>query len=288
MQTVERIHEVRGASREARARGQRVALVPTMGFLHEGHAALLHRARELADLVVVSIFVNPTQFGPHEDLERYPRDLEGDRKLCRSAGVDLIFAPPVNEMYPVGFLTHVDVEGLTQPLCGASRPGHFRGVATVVAKLFLAVEPDVAVFGEKDYQQLQVVRRMVRDLNLAVEIVGVPTVREPGGLARSSRNAYLSAEERDRALSLYRALEGAQALVSRGEDRPAAVEMAARNILEAAGAQVEYAEVRDPETLERAEHVAPRALLALAAYVGRTRLIDNRILVAPRARTEEA
>jgi len=287
MQTLERIHEVREASRAARAQGRRVALVPTMGYLHEGHLALMRRARELAGLTVVSIFVNPTQFGPNEDFERYPRDLERDAELCRSAGVDVIFVPGVAEMYPAGFQTHVDVGGLTQPLCGASRPGHFRGVATVVAKLFLAAEPDIAVFGEKDYQQLQVVRRMALDLNLPVEVEGVPTVREPDGLARSSRNAYLVGEDRRRALCLVRSLERAQELVSGGEDRPAAVEAAVRDILEAAGARVDYAEVRHPETLERVERVAPRAVLALAAHVGNTRLIDNRVLVAPRARSEE-
>ncbi|MDW7709056.1 MAG: pantoate--beta-alanine ligase [Deferrisomatales bacterium] len=281
MVTVQRGDEVRGVSRAARAGGARVALVPTMGCLHEGHLELVRAAKGLAGLTVVSIFVNPTQFGPGEDFDRYPRALERDAALLRAEGVDVLFAPPVEEMYPPGFGTFVNVERLAEPLCGARRPGHFRGVATVVAKLFHAVEPDVAVFGEKDYQQLQVIRRMVTDLQMPVTVVGVPTVREADGLALSSRNTYLTGPEREQALGLHRALERAQGLMDAGEERPEALEEAARGVLEAAGLRVDYAEVRHPETLERMDRAAPRALLALAAYAGQTRLIDNRVLVAP-------
>jgi pantoate--beta-alanine ligase len=288
LQTVDTVRGVRGASRAAKASGKRVALVPTMGCLHEGHLVLVRRARELADFVVVSIFVNPTQFGPGEDFDRYPRALERDRELLRAEGVDLVFAPPVGEMYPAGFQTYVAVESLSKPLCGARRPGHFRGVATVVAKLFCAVEPDVAVFGEKDYQQLQVIRRMAADLDLSVAVEGVPTVREPDGLAMSSRNTYLSAEERRSALGLSRALARAQELVDAGEVRPSALEASARAVLEEAGLRIDYAEVRHPETLEPMKSAAPRALLALAAFAGTTRLIDNRVLVAPQAPKRES
>lgn len=287
MITVDTVRGVRGASRAARAEGKRVALVPTMGCLHEGHLALVRRARELGDFVVVSIFVNPTQFGPGEDFDRYPRALERDCELLRGEGVDVVFAPPAGEMYPAGFQTTVTVGRLSEPLCGARRPGHFRGVATVVAKLFGAVEPDVAVFGEKDYQQLQVIRRMAADLDLPVVVEGVPTVREPDGLALSSRNAYLSAEERRSALGLSRALARARELVAAGEARPWVLEAAARAVLEDAGLRIDYAELRHPETLEPMESAAPRALLALAAFAGTTRLIDNGILVAPRAPNRE-
>lgn len=283
MVTVQGVDEVRRVSRAARGRGERVALVPTMGCLHEGHLVLVRIARERGAFTVVSIFVNPTQFGPGEDFDRYPRALERDSALLRAEGVNVLFAPAVGEMYPSGFQTFVDVERLAQPLCGARRPGHFRGVATVVAKLFHAVEPDLAVFGEKDYQQLQVIRRMVADLRLPVDIVGVPTVRECDGLALSSRNAYLSGEERERALGLPRALDRAQELVRAGEARPEVLEAAAWAVLEEAGVRVDYAEVRHPDTLERMERAAPRALLALAAFAGQTRLIDNRLLEAAEA-----
>lgn len=287
METLESVRAVRAASRAAKAGGRRVALVPTMGCLHEGHLVLVRRARELADVTVVSIFVNPTQFGPGEDFERYPRALERDRELLRAEGVDVLFAPTADEVYPPGFQTFVGVERLAEPLCGARRPGHFRGVATVVAKLFCAVEPDVAVFGEKDYQQLQVIRRMAADLDLPVAVEGVPTVREADGLAMSSRNAYLSAQERRSALGLFRALALAQELVAAGEERPGVLEAAARAVLEEGGLRIDYAQVRHPETLEPMERAAPRALLALAAFAGTTRLIDNSVLVAPRAPDKE-
>jgi len=288
MEILERVEEVRGASRAAKARGNKVALVPTMGYLHPGHLELVRRGRELAGFCVVSIFVNPTQFGPSEDLEKYPRDFARDTELCRAAGVAAVFAPPAAEMYPDGFQTYVTVEGLSQPLCGARRPGHFRGVATVVAKLFHAVEPDFALFGEKDYQQLQVVRRMVRDLDMAVRIEGVPTVREADGLALSSRNAYLQGDERQRSLALSRALERAQELVSAGESRPEPVLAAVGRILAEAGVRVDYAELRDPTTLAPVARIAPRAVLALAGFVGKTRLIDNRVLSAPEGAARRA
>jgi pantoate--beta-alanine ligase len=288
MEILERVDEVRKASRTAKAGGKAVALVPTMGYLHRGHLELVRRGRELAGHCVVSIFVNPTQFGPNEDLEKYPRDLTRDAELCREAGVDVVFAPPVAEIYPKGFQTYVTVEELSRPLCGARRPGHFRGVATVVAKLFHAVEPDVALFGEKDYQQLQVILRMVRDLDMAVRVEGVPTVREPDGLALSSRNAYLKGDERRRALALFHALQRAQDLVTAGERRADSVLAGVEDVLREAGARVDYAELRHPTTLEGVERIGPRTLLALAAYVGNTRLIDNRILTAPEGRGEEA
>ncbi len=287
MITVERVREARNASRGAKSRGARVGLVPTMGYLHEGHLALVRRARELAEFVVVSIFVNPTQFGPNEDFERYPRDWERDSDLCRGAGVDLVFAPPVEELYPEGSQTWVSVEELSGPLCGGSRPGHFRGVATVVAKLFHAVEPDVAIFGEKDYQQLQVIRRMARDLLMPVRVEGIPIVREEDGLALSSRNVYLKGGQRGQALALSRALARAQDLVSAGEERVAPILDEVRRVLEGAGVRVEYAEIRHPETLAPVASVRPRAVLALAGLVGATRLIDNRILETPGTAGEE-
>jgi len=274
----ETIAATRAASRAAKAAGGRVGLVPTMGYLHRGHLELVRRARELADWVVVSIFVNPTQFGPTEDLERYPKDFERDRALCEGAGVDALFAPSAAEMYPAGFQSYVSVEELSRPLCGVSRPGHFRGVATVVAKLFHLSEADVAVFGEKDYQQLQVIRRMVRDLDLPVEIVGVPTVREPDGLALSSRNKYLTAPERERALCLSRALSAAQDLVEAGEPDAGRVLERVGAILAEGRAEVDYAELRDAETLQPVDRIREEVILALAARIGATRLIDNRVL----------
>ena len=278
MDWIESATAMRSRSREARGQGLRVGFVPTMGYLHEGHLSLIRRARELSDFVVISIFVNPTQFGPNEDLDRYPRDMERDRRLCRAEGVDAVFVPSVEELYPEGFQTFVTVEEISRPLCGASRPGHFRGVATVVLKLFHIVEPDVAVFGQKDYQQLQVIRRMVRDLDLPVEIEGFPTVREPDGLAMSSRNAYLSAAERERALTIWRSIRRAEDLVAEGEVRSASLAGEVRRLLEEAGLRIDYVEIRHPETLEPVERIEPEAVLAIAAFVGNTRLIDNRVL----------
>jgi pantoate--beta-alanine ligase len=262
--------------------GARIALVPTMGFLHEGHLSLLREARRRADaggrkgLSVASVFVNPTQFGPAEDLSRYPRDLDGDLAKCAAAGVDRVLAPsdPAS-MFGPGHETWVSVERSSQGLCGASRPGHFRGVATVVAKLFHLTLPHVALFGEKDFQQLAVIRAMARDLAFGIEIVGMPIVREPDGLALSSRNSYLSPDERRRALALSRALLEARDAAGRGERDAAALRARARERLLAAEARVDYVEIVHPESLAPVERAEPGSVMLVAAFVGRTRLIDN-------------
>jgi len=286
MELLRTVAALRAYSDAARSEGRRVALVPTMGALHAGHLSLVAEARRRADRVVVSIFVNPTQFAPHEDLASYPRDLEGDLAQCRAAGVDAVFAPAPAELYPAGAQTWVEVPELALPLCGQSRPHFFRGVATVVTKLLVAARPHVAVFGEKDFQQLQVIRRLARDLLLDVEIVGVAIAREADGLARSSRNVYLDAPMRAEALALSRALDAAAAAVAGGERTGSAVLEAARKELRAAPhADVDYAELRDPETLAAIDRVAGPVLLALAvrfpaprAASGVVRLIDNRVL----------
>jgi pantoate--beta-alanine ligase len=271
---------MRARSSAWRQAGRRIAFVPTMGYLHQGHVSLLDEGRRRGDVLVLSIFVNPTQFGPKEDLSRYPRDLDGDLAKAERAGVDVAYVPAAAAMYPAGYQTFVDVERLREGLCGASRPGHFRGVATVVLKLFNAVQPTVALFGAKDYQQLQVIRRMARDLDLDVEVVGMPIVREPDGLAMSSRNAYLSADERQRALALSRALGRARAAFAGGERDSAALTAQARQVLdEAGGIRLDYLELRDGESLDVLEGRIERpALLAVAAFVGNTRLIDNQLL----------
>ncbi|HYO59936.1 pantoate--beta-alanine ligase [Archangium sp.] len=260
-----------------RRSGRRLALVPTMGYLHEGHLSLMREGRGRADVVAASIFVNPTQFGPNEDLSSYPRDLEGDLAGCASAGVEAVFAPTPAEVYPKGFQTYVEVTQVSQGLCGERRPGHFKGVATVVTKLLCLFKPHVALFGEKDYQQLQVIRALERDLNLGVEIIGMPTVREPDGLAMSSRNAYLSPEERQRALALSRGLAAAQALYRRGTRETPALVGAVRRELEAAGLREDYVDLVDASSLTPLPVVAPGqpARLLVAAFVGSTRLIDN-------------
>jgi pantoate--beta-alanine ligase len=257
-----------------------VALVPTMGYLHEGHLALIREASCHAPTVIASIFVNPTQFGPNEDLSRYPRDTEGDLSKCVAAGCSAVFLPSVGTMYPSGHRTTVSVRELSAPLCGAHRPGHFDGVCTVVLKLLNVVGCDVAVFGEKDYQQLAVIRRMVRDLDVPVRIVGHPTVREPDGLAMSSRNVFLSAEERERARSLHRALAEARAAWTAGERDARRLERVARGRIEtAAGDGIEYVELRDADTLATVDDRANApVVLAVAVRYGRTRLIDNVVL----------
>ncbi|HEY8083589.1 MAG TPA: pantoate--beta-alanine ligase [Solirubrobacterales bacterium] len=274
--------ELRSALTEARAGGCSIGLVPTMGSLHDGHLSLLRAARAECEVVVMSLFVNPTQFGPGEDLDRYPRDEERDLALAAEAGVDLVYAPPVEEVYSEGFATHVEVEGLTEVLCGdpARRgPGHFRGVTTVVAKLFNTVQPDVAYFGQKDAQQVAVLRRMVRDLDFPVRIESLPIVREPDGLAMSSRNAYLAAGDRERATALSRALRAA-ARSAREESLAAGVE-AGRRELEAAEIDTEYFESRDAESLEPVTELESRpVLIAVAAEIGGARLIDN-VLIWP-------
>ena len=278
MEMISLVHtsvEFRNACAEARRDGP-LALVPTMGYLHEGHAALIRAGAQRATSVAVSIFVNPTQFGPSEDLSRYPRDLDRDLKICATSGASFVFAPrdPV-ELYPPGFQTWVEPGALAQPLCGARRPGHFRGVCTVVAKLFALSRADLAVFGEKDYQQLLIVRRMARDLDLGTEVVGHPIVRERDGLALSSRNAYLSPEERKRAVALWRALGEVRARFARGERDVAVLEELAARTLTEAGLRVDYAELRDPYDLERPAVAEPTTRLFLAAFLGKTRLIDN-------------
>jgi pantoate--beta-alanine ligase len=279
MVTIARPAAMTAWSEARRAEGRRVALVPTMGFLHEGHLSLIRWAAGQADEVVVSIFVNPTQFGPSEDFAAYPRDMERDLALCREAGTRIVFAPEVGDMYPAGFQTVVSVTELSRPLCGAARPGHFDGVATVVTKLFTIVRPHLAVFGEKDFQQLQVIRRFTADLNLAVEIVGRPTVREPDGLAMSSRNKYLTPEERPAALTLSRALSLAEDLVARGERETGSILNKIRDMIESVpGTAIDYVELRHPATLAPVTRVDQPTLLALAVKVGRARLIDNRVI----------
>lgn len=260
-----------------RRSGRRLALVPTMGFLHEGHLSLMREGRRRADVVAASIFVNPTQFGPKEDLSRYPRDLEGDLAKCASAGAEAVFAPVPAEVYPPGYQTYVEVEQVSQGLCGARRPGHFRGVATVVTKLLCLFKPHVALFGEKDYQQLQVICALERDLNLGVDIVGMPTVREPDGLAMSSRNAYLSPEERHRALALSRGLSAARELCRNGTRESSALVGAVRRELEAVGLREDYVELVDATSLTPLSAVTPgqSARMLVAAFAGTTRLIDN-------------
>ena len=273
------LREMQAWSDRARREGKRIVLVPTMGFLHEGHLSLVRQGRTNGDCLVASIFANPAQFAPSEDFESYPRDLERDVRLLKEERVDLLFNPTVEDMYPRGYQTYVDVEQVSQPLCGARRPGHFRGVGTVVLKLFNIVRPHVAMFGLKDYQQVQVIRRMLEDLNLDVEIVACPTVREPDGLAMSSRNRYLEPAEREAALCLQSALGRAEALVRAGETvarriREAVVEEIARQPL----ARLEYADLCDPRELHPVAEVKSPTLLALCAWVGKARLIDNRIL----------
>lgn len=259
--------------------GRRIVLVPTMGYLHEGHASLLRAGRKQGDVLILSIFVNPIQFGQNEDLDRYPRDLERDCQLAESCGVDFVFIPTAAEMYPPGFQTGVTVRDIALPLCGASRPGHFDGVATVVTKLFNIVRPDVALFGNKDYQQLAVIRRMAADLNLPVEIVGMPIVREEDGLAMSSRNAYLSPAERQSALCLSRALKRARELFAAGERSVAVLTQETRAVIEQEpAATIDYAEFRDGAMLQELEVADAGTLLALAVKIGKTRLIDNTVL----------
>ena len=256
----------------------RVGFVPTMGYLHEGHASLIRLARQTSDLVVVSIFVNPKQFGPHEDLDRYPRDLSRDMQLCAQEGVDLLFTPQPEDIYPPGFRTEVAVAGLTEPLCGASRPGHFTGVTTVVARLFGLVRPDRAFFGQKDFQQWRVIAQMVEDLAMPVSVVRGPIVREADGLALSSRNTYLSNEDRRRALALSRALAMAMRMVLDGERSAERLLVAARSAL--SEVDLEYLELRDADTLQPVTSLDAPAVMAVAAKVGRTRLIDNALLAS--------
>lgn len=276
MKTIRTVADLRATLAGPRRAGRSIGLVPTMGALHDGHLSLIGRARAENDVVVVSLFVNPTQFSPTEDLAAYPRDEASDAAAAAQGGADVLFAPPVEEVYRDGFSTTVHVAGVSEPLEGAKRGvSHFDGVATVVAKLLNMAQPDVAYFGRKDAQQLAVIRRLVRDLDIPVRIEGCDTVREPDGLALSSRNAYLTAEERPRALSLSRALDAARAAVAAGETDPAAVEAAARAQLEAAGIEPEYVAVVAPDSFLPITSIDGEVLVAIAARVGRARLIDN-------------
>jgi pantoate--beta-alanine ligase len=279
MQVCATISETRAVCRAAHGDRKRIGLVPTMGALHEGHLSLVRTARAQCDVVAVSLFVNPTQFGPTEDLSKYPRQFERDRRLLENEGVEILFAPAVEEMYPQGQATWVVVEGLSEKLDGRSRPGHFRGVTTVVAKLFHILTPDTAYFGQKDAAQLAVIRRMVRELNFGVEIVACPIVREADGLAMSSRNAYLSPEERNRALVLHDALRRVEQEFGGGERDARALISSAKEILaREPQIRLDYYEIVDPDTLDPVERISHPALVAVAAYVGTTRLIDNVLL----------
>jgi len=279
MQLIETIAEMKAWSRAARVSGATIGFVPTMGYLHEGHLSLMRQVQAQTDKLVVSIFVNPTQFGPNEDLAKYPRDLPHDTELCASVGVDAIFLPTPAMMYPDGYHTYVNVENLTNGLCGAARPGHFRGVTTVVLKLFNIVDPDVAAFGRKDYQQLQVLKRMVVDLNLDLKILEGPTVREADGLAMSSRNKYLTAEQRGHALVLSKSLERARELYRSGVRDPQEIVAAVKEMISATPqCQVDYIELVDAQHLSAIGMIVKPAVLALAVKVGNTRLIDNAVL----------
>jgi pantoate--beta-alanine ligase len=276
VEVIRRVQSMKEICRQARARGRRVGFVPTMGALHEGHLALMRRTKELCDILIVSVFVNPTQFGPGEDLAEYPRNLTADVDLCIAEKVDYVFAPPQEELYPPNSQTFVDVTEVARQYEGASRPEHFRGVATVVLKLFQIVQPTIATFGQKDAQQAVVVRRMVKDLMLDVEILVLPVVRDEDGLALSSRNRYLSPDERQAALAIPHALAAAQEMVSEGERRPDRILASVRNLLDAEEwVNVDYLEIVDAERFERVDSLEGEMFLIVAADVGKTRLIDN-------------
>lgn len=279
MRTVTTIKEMQALSDEMR-KDKRIGFVPTMGYLHEGHLALVRKARELGDIVVASIFINPTQFGPKEDLAKYPRDFDRDASLLEQEKTDIIFYPDSKEMYPKGYSTYVQVRDLQNFLCGKSRVGHFVGVATVVTKLFNIVRPHFAVFGQKDYQQLKIIERMVQDLNMDLEIIGYPTIRENDGLAMSSRNTYLSPEERSRALLIPTSLTEAERLFRNGTRDASLLKREVERILKSKeGVDIEYVSITDPETLEDVEQIKDKALVAIACHVGKTRLIDNTVLM---------
>ncbi|MBN1456258.1 MAG: pantoate--beta-alanine ligase [Sedimentisphaerales bacterium] len=279
MDIVKTIDLLRSAVQKGRAEGKSIGFVPTMGALHKGHVSLIETAIKKCDVVVVSIFVNPTQFGPNEDLDKYPRDLEGDAKICEQAGADIIFAPDVNEMYPDKIITWVEVEGLTNNLCGKFRPGHFKGVTTVCAKLFNIVCPDTAFFGQKDVQQAIVIKRMVKDLNMPLEIKVCPTMREESGLAISSRNQYLSESEKKEAALIYAALGKCEGMVGEGVSDCSKLTDAMRGVLgKSPNINVEYISIVDIETLEDIDNITSKALVAMAVKIGATRLIDNIIV----------
>jgi pantoate--beta-alanine ligase len=279
MRIIQQIAAMQSWSENQRCRGRRLVFVPTMGFLHEGHLSLVRDAKTRGDKVIVSIFVNPAQFTPDEDFATYPRDLERDRQLLEREGIDVLFNPSADEIYPEGYQTSIKVEKLGGLLCARFRPGHFRGVATIVAKLFNIVRPHLAIFGCKDYQQLQIVRQLVRDLNLAVEIIAHPTVREPDGLAMSSRNAYLDPQERQAALCLSRSLRVAEALARQGERRAKIIlERVTGELQKESLARIDYVSLIDAESLQDMDQLERPAVLALAVRIGKARLIDNQIL----------
>ncbi|HVN96747.1 MAG TPA: pantoate--beta-alanine ligase [Syntrophorhabdaceae bacterium] len=278
MKIVKTVKEMQAFSEEAR-RTRKIGFVPTMGYLHTGHLSLVAKVRELADIAVVSIFVNPIQFGPTEDLAKYPRDFDRDAALLKHEKADVIFFPDAHDIYPQGFSTYVEVKNLEDHLCGKTRAGHFVGVATVVTKLFNIVKPHVAVFGQKDFQQLVIIEKMVRDLNMDIEIVGYPTVREKDGLAMSSRNTYLTGAERDKALLINASLKKAEKLFREGERNTAVIKKEVEGMLrQKEGINIEYINVCDTATLEDLTNVGKRAVLAIACRIGKTRLIDNTIL----------
>jgi pantoate--beta-alanine ligase len=282
------ISETRNAIAHARAQNKKIGFVPTMGYLHEGHLKLIDIARQHSDFVVVSIFVNPTQFGPAEDFAKYPRDFERDRKLCESRGTDLIFAPEVSELYPEKSLLTFQIEKLGDRLCGARRPGHFHGVVLVVSKLFNIVQPDIAVFGQKDAQQLIIIQRLVQDLNFPVKIIAAPTVREPDGLAMSSRNVYLNSEQRAQGTVLYRSLQSAKALIESGErDAKKVISEMEKFVATASEAEIDYIEIVALKDLQPVERITEPFLIALAVYFGKARLIDNIVLDISHDRVRE-
>jgi pantoate--beta-alanine ligase len=278
MKTIELTGEMQKYSDGLRCEGEKIAFVPTMGYFHEGHIELMRQAKKMSDCVVVSIYVNPTQFGPKEDLSRYPRNFERDSKMAEAVGVDVIFFPPNTEMYPEGYQTYVNVEEVTKNLCGLSRPGHFRGVTTVCAKLFNIVKPHIAVFGKKDYQQYVAIKKMVTDLNMDLDIIGLPTVREADGLAMSSRNVYLKDNERPSGLSLIASLRLAQKLYDQRERSAAKIISEARQLIQNAPyTDIDYIKICNTETMKDIEKIENNALIALAVKVSQTRLIDNHV-----------
>ncbi len=276
MEVIKTIKEMKSFCSRVRGLGQTIAFVPTMGFFHEGHLSLMREGRKRGDVLIVSLFVNPTQFAPHEDLKNYPRDFGRDRQMAEEVGVDILFAPEVEEMYPPDHQTYVQVEKVTRNLCGHSRPTHFRGVTTVVMMLFEIVTPHLAIFGEKDYQQLVAIRQMARDLHMSVEVVGMPTVREVDGLAMSSRNTYLLPDERKAALSLYRSLQKAKELLQKGEQQGSRILDGMTGILQSEPLiRIDYIQICDADTLQEVDRIEGDVVVALAAYLGKTRLIDN-------------